>query len=259
MLLKHQSIEDLQEGAPVPCPTMPHLSRAHGTRLRKLWSYGRPVHVGELGGIDLDLMAHGLVASVDDKRGASAVLVVTKLGFIHLNETRQAQIASQRPHHELGGRLAQHLRSKGLHTWENVEFSNPDWTQPRRWAVVRPDVFACLPVLTARNSSTAIYEVKVNRADFLADLAKPEKREAYAELAEAVYYCCPDGMINKGEVPDGFGLLCEVAEGQFTLRKKARRAKAFKLAVNTALTLMVKRQVPLNDRTAIEPAHTTSP
>jgi len=34
---------------------------------------------------------------------------------------------------------------------------------------------------------------------------------------------------------------------QFELRKKARRSKGFILAVDTAMTLMVKRQVPLGD------------
>lgn len=243
----HAAIDSLPDGAPVASPTRPRLTQAHHTRLRQLWSYGRPVHVGKLGGVDLDLSVHGFVEPVSTDHSASAVLAVTKIGVSHLNEVRQTQIAAQRPHHELGERLAAHLRDKGFHTWVNVEFSNPDWKQPRRWGVVRPDVFACLPALKARNAAPAIYEVKVSRADFLADLAKPEKREAYAVLAEAVYYCCPDGMIDKAEVPDGFGLLCEVAEGQFELRKKARRAKCFELATDTAMTLMVKRQVPLGD------------
>jgi hypothetical protein len=182
-----------------------------------------------------------------DTNYSGAVLAVTKLGVVHLNEISQAHISSQRPHHELGSRLALYLRGKGMHTWENVEFSNPDWTQPRSWGVVRPDVFACLPALKARNAAPAIYEVKVSRADFLADLAKQEKREAYAALAEAVYYCCPNGLIDKAEVPDGFGLICEAAEGHFEMRKKARRTKGFELATDTAMTLMVKRQVPLRD------------
>lgn len=244
---RHAQPDFLPDGVPVDCPTMPLLSHAHSSRLRKLWSYGRPVYVGALGGVDLDLVVHGFVQTVDDKFSSSAVLSVTKLGLVHLNEVRQGQIAVRRPHHELGQRLAAYLREKGFHTWENVEFSNPEWTSPRRWGVVRPDVFACMPALKARSASPAIYEVKVSRADFLADIAKPDKRGAYADLAEAVYYCCPDGIIDKAEVPVGFGLLCEDAEGQFQLRKKARRAKGFELAADTAMTLMVKRQVPLTD------------
>lgn len=236
---------DLPEGQAIECPTPPALTQAHTARLRKLWSYGRPVHVGNLGGMDLDLLILGLVQTVDDTRSCSAVLTVTKAGVVHLNEVRQAQIAAQRPHHELGHRLARHLQSKGLHTWENLEFANPHPTPDATWSVVRPDVFACLPALRAANAEPAIYEVKVQRADFLSDLARPQKRQAYSALAQAVYYCCPHGLIDKTEIPDGFGLLVEVSTGLFELKKKARRQKNFVLSANTAMTLMVKRQMPL--------------
>lgn len=236
---------DLPAGDVVQCPPMPVLSSAHTTRLRKLWSFGRPVHLSELTGIEFDLAVHGLVEPVPGKLSTTAILTVTQRGVVHLNEARQATVAAQSPHHELGQRLAAHLRAKGFHTWENIEFGNPDERSTRTWGVVRPDVYACKPVLRARNAAPAIYEVKVRRADFLADLAKPEKRGAYADIAEAVYYCCPDGLIAKSEVPDGFGLLCAVENGQFVLRKTAKRAKGFVLQPDTALTLMVKRQVPL--------------
>ena len=236
----------LPDGEPIECSTRPALSQAHTSRLRRIWSIGRPLHVSKLESIDLDLIVHGLVETVANGLGPNAAISLTRLGVAHLSDSRQALIACQRPHHQLGRRLALHLQNKGFHTWENVEFTNPDWTPPRRWGAVRPDVFACLPATKAKSASPVIYEVKVSRADFLADLAKPEKRGAYAELAEAVYYCCRDRLIDKAEVPDGFGLLCEVEEGQFELRKKARRAKGFVLAADTVMTLMVKRQVPLD-------------
>lgn len=245
MDLTQEHLDHLPVGEAIECATKPVLTLAHTGRLRKLWSFGRPVHVADLGGIDLDLVVHGFAETVDKAYNSTALLTVTKRGVAHLNEVRQALIAAQRPHHELGQRLAQHLHDKGLHTWENVEFSNPDWTRPRSWDVVRPDVFACLPSLKAENAAPVIYEVKVRRADFMADLAKSEKRAAYSQLAEAVYYCCPVGMIDKAEMPDGYGLLVEVAQGVFELKKKARRQKNFVMAVNTAMTLMVKRQMPL--------------
>lgn len=245
MNLTQERLERLPDGEVVVCATKPVLTQAHTSRLRKLWSLGRPMLAGELGGIDLDLIVHGFAESAVKDYSQTAMLTVTKRGVAYLNEVRQGLIAAQRPHHELGERLALHLQGKGLHTWENVEFSNPDWSQPRLWGVVRPDVFACLPSLKAVNAAPAIYEVKVSRADFMADLAKPEKRAAYSQLAEAVYYCSPAGMIDKTEVPDGYGLLVESAPGAFELKRKARRQKNFVMAVDTVMTLMVKRQMPL--------------
>lgn len=240
-------IARLPAGEMIECPTMPRLTKAHLSRLRTLWSYGRPVYLSALTAPDLDLIVHGLAQTVEQRNSASAVLTITRAGLVYLNENRQAQVEAARPHHELGQRLATYLRAKGMHTWENVAFDNPDRTQSRTWGVVRPDVYACYPQLQVSNCAPAIYEVKVSRADFLADLAKPIKRAAYASLAEAVYYCCPEGLIAKKEVPDGFGLVCEVGEGQFEIQKNARRSKTFTMHADTAMTLMVKRQVPLSD------------
>ena len=235
------------EGFPLECTTMPTLTQAHTGRLRRLWSFGRPVHVRDLTGVELDLVVHGLVETVDSLYGAGPVIVVTKRGVAHLNELRQASIEAQRPHHSLGQRLSHHLRSKGFHTWENVEFLNPVRTMDRAWAAVRPDVYSCKPTPRASASASAIYEVKVSRADYLADIAKPHKRQAYAELAEAVYYCCPAGLIEKTEAPDGFGLIYEVSVGNFKLIKNARRNKGFAMHADTAMALMLRRQVPLEE------------
>lgn len=239
--------DTIPAGEVVPCTTMPDLTNLHTSRLRKLWSYGRPVHLSHLQGIDLDLTVHGLVESVATASSSTAVLAVTKLGVAHLNEARQAVVLTQRPHHSLGQRLALHLRTKGLFTWENIEFTNPAPEGQRSWGVVRPDVFACKPTLKAENAASAIYEVKVHRSDFISDVAKPEKRAAYAQLAQAVYYCCPSGLIDKSEVPDDCGLLVEVSPGAFELRKRARRRAMFAISASTVMTLMVKRQVPLSD------------
>lgn len=241
------AIARLPAGELIECPTMPRLTKAHVGRLRTLWSYGRPVYLTTLSPLDMDLIVHGMAQTVDQRHSAGPVLTITRAGLVHLNETRQTLIEAARPHHELGQRLATYLRAKGMHTWENVEFANPDRTTSRTWGVARPDVYACYPQLQVSNCAPAIYEVKVSRADFLADVAKPDKRAAYASLAEAVYYCCPQGLIAKAEVPEGFGLVYEVSEGEFEIVKNARRSKTFNMHADTAMTLMVKRQVPLSD------------
>ena len=70
----------------------------------------------------------------------------------------------------------------------------------------RTDVFSIEPSLKHERANPCIHEVKVSRADFLSDLAKPEKREAYAGMAEAVYYVAPEGIIQPAEVPEGWSL-----------------------------------------------------
>lgn len=119
----------------VSCQTLPRLGPAHTKRLRKLWSYGRPVHVAQLEGVDFDLQVHGFLETMDSGYNAAAVLTPTKMGLAHLNEARQKLIAAQRPHHQLRPETRRLPALQGLH-WENVEFSNPDWCNGN--GVVRP-------------------------------------------------------------------------------------------------------------------------
>lgn len=229
---------------PLASPALPSLPRGHLKRLRELWARGRPSQLSQLEGVHLDLMTSGCleVLGEDQARGCwGSTVRVTNLGVAVLAQARQALVAAQRPHHELGARLSAWLRAREMLTWENVEFANPDRSAFRAWGVVRPDVFACKPTLRAESSAAAIYEVKVSRADFLADLAKPQKRQAYMELAEAVYFCAPQGLIESSEVPKGIGLLCERAPGEFTIARKASRRKGFVLHPDTAMTLLVKQ------------------
>ncbi len=52
------------------------------------------------------------------------------------------------------------------------------------------------------------FEVKVSRADFLAELATPEKRRAAMELSNRFYFVVgPDVLHSVSEVPEGCGLL----------------------------------------------------
>lgn len=240
--------DEERPGLPVQDPPLPRFTRAHHKRLRTLFSYGRPVSIGQIAGVEMDLLVLGYIAQDEGRSYGSAVVKVTQAGLELLNAERQRLVAAQQPHHDLGSRLSAHLRSKGKYTWENVQFGNPSRSYvPGSWGTVRPDVFACLPTLRADNAGPEIYEVKVSRSDFLADLARPDKAAAYFDLAEAVYYCAAEGLINPEEVPSPYGLICERPNGEFVLAKRARRKKRFVMAPDTLITLMVKRQVALGE------------
>ena len=198
-------------------------------------------------GIDLDLIGWGFIKIDATKWGNYAE--VTELGLEALHRHRQADIAVRSVHHNLGERLAEYLRKQGRITWENVEFRNwllskthpisKDTIDYSHWQCVRPDVFSILPSLQLKYANPCIHEVKVSRSDFLGDLAKPEKREAYAKMAEAVYYVAPDGMIDPKELPQGFGLLTEREEGVFVLAKRPRKHKV-ELQPHHYLNMIVK-------------------
>lgn len=50
-------------------------------------------------------------------------------------------------------------------------------------------------------------EIKVSRADFLADVRQPEKQASWREIAHRHAYAVPSGLVQPSEVPSGSGLL----------------------------------------------------
>jgi hypothetical protein len=84
-------------------------------------------------------------------------------------------------------------------------------------------VFSINPTLNIKSANPCIHEVKVSRADFLSDIAKPEKLSSYHLIAEVVYFVAPKGIIELDEIPDGFGFIVENENGEFVQLKRAKR------------------------------------
>lgn len=214
------------------------ISRAHVKRLRHYFERRRSNSIADM--IDLDLIGWKLIRIESTQWSDYALL--TDAGTEALHRSRQADIAARSVHHSLGERLAEHLRKQGRITWENIEFKNRVMDAKldyERWQCVRPDVYSILPSLNLKGANPCVHEVKVSRADFLGDLARPEKREAYAAMSEAVYYVAPEGIIQPAEMPQGFGLLVERNEGEFVLLKRPRKRKV-ELQPQHYLNMIVK-------------------
>jgi hypothetical protein len=226
------------------------LTRAHYRRLRFYW-VNRPHAPNQGTVIDLDLYRLGLI--VPSKHGHSHYHT-TDLGVAVLVAQSEAERARRSPHHELAGRVAQWLRDKGRMTWEGVEFrvQSQDVSKTARamaidtsrgrdilYACPRPDVFSVVPTMTEARIEPEVHEVKVSRADFLADIAKPEKRLAYALIAQRVFYVLPEGLVNADEVPEGCGLVYESKPGEFRVEKRAKK-RPVKLEPTHFMNMVVK-------------------
>jgi hypothetical protein len=206
------------------------LSRVQIKRLRFYFQQGRHASSYKPDSIDLDLIVLKIITLVHTEHGHIRV-EVTDLGLLTLHQHRQNDLSARQIHHDLGGRVAEYLRAQGRITWENIEFKNlmasEELTAPSTpyqfWRCVRPDVFSMATTLSMRTANPCVHEVKVSRADFLRDVAKPEKLQAYAMLAQAVYFAAPEGMIQPQELPTGVGLVVETKSGQFNLAKRARK------------------------------------
>jgi hypothetical protein len=198
------------------------LSKTHVRRLRHYWqgkSQGGGASLTD--GVDLDLAAAGLIERQD--RMGFAYFVTTKAGESALHAQKQLEVERRAPHHRLAGRLAAYLRDKGRITWENIELLVEP--EPQKKQLIRPDVFSLVTTYDEKKIAPLVHEVKVSRADLLADIAKPEKRLGYSAVANAVFYVVPEGITHPGEIPEECGLLVERADGEFVELKRPQKRR----------------------------------
>ena len=98
------------------------------------------------------------------------------------------------------------IQQQGWAVLREVSIDTDEPTRRRRPHLRRIDI---LLMRIGRNSSPRherlALEIKISRADFRRDT--PEKRQAWASVADRFAYVCPAGMIRRDEVPDGCGLL----------------------------------------------------
>lgn len=98
-------------------------------------------------------------------------------------------------------------------------------------------------VLRLRKSYTrvdcAIYEVKTNRSDFLAEIRTAKWRD-YLPMSSRLYFATPaDGVVQgKGEIPDGVGWFVRTEAGWHA--RQAPRVREFVPSYEMALALLMK-------------------
>lgn len=215
---------------------MDNLTRKHYSRLRQYFQCRADGSASQADNVDLDLVAHGCIARIDRQFGGPR-FAITSAGEMELAAENGREIARRRPHHDLAGRLAAWLREQGRVTWENIELL-VDRPEGGRQAV-RPDVFSMAATYDAKRINPAVHEVKISRADFLSDLAKPEKRGGYAVISEVLYYVAPAGVIVPDEVPKECGLVLEGSIGSFEVVKRPKK-RHIELTTHHFMNLILK-------------------
>lgn len=69
-----------------------------------------------------------------------------------------------------------------------------------------------------RFRGSVLVEVKVSRADFLADSKKPHRKNSGKGMGAYRYYLCPQGLIDVKELPPRWGLVEINARGHMTVK-----------------------------------------
>ncbi|MEI6028987.1 MAG: hypothetical protein WCT47_20095 [Betaproteobacteria bacterium] len=76
-----------------------------------------------------------------------------------------------------------------------------------RWAMAVPDVFSIRHTTREDLVEPIVHEIKVRRADLLADLRHPDKRAAYLALSSQCWYVLKAGIAEPEEVPQECGVM----------------------------------------------------
>lgn len=87
------------------------------------------------------------------------------------------------------------------------------------------------------NPTFIIYEVKVSRSDFLADVNKGKYRK-YFEDCHQLFFAVPAGLVSQKEIPEGTGLITRGENGWHVIKAAPRRE--LKLSSELLLKLLMR-------------------
>jgi hypothetical protein len=210
----------------------PALPSAHRRRLRELWrSAGWPCHDP----IELDLLAAGLLQRHWDPAGRET-LRLSDSGLQALAAARRQAQAALAAHEALVARLAEAQQHAGRLVWRGLALRAPLPAEAGGgWALARPDVFSIRHTTLEDQTEPVVHEIKVSRADLLADLRQPAKGAAYRALASQCYYVLRQGIAEPAEVPPEYGVMLADAAGIELARPAPKRAMRLPFAVWMAL------------------------
>jgi hypothetical protein len=169
-------------------------------RLRDVWrSAGWPC----CDMVEIELLAAGLVERVRDGAGRET-LRVTESGVAVLARTLAANRRLRDAHEALVARVAMQMQRAGRIVWRRLALrAQVDGA----WSVAMPDVFSIRNTTREDAVEPVVHEIKVSRADLLADLRRPAKGAAYRELSSQCWYVLRAGIGRPEEVPEPFGVL----------------------------------------------------
>jgi hypothetical protein len=215
--------------SPSPAPATA-LGKPHARRLREVYrSAGWPCQDA----LEIDLLASGMLVRVRSPEGHET-LRVTDPGVQWLAQALARNRDALSAHEALVERVAQEMARAGRLAWRGLslraQVATEDAARPLRWCIARPDVFSIRHTSVASYVEPIVHEVKVRRADLLADLRQKAKRAAYLDLGECWYVLGEDAkgrpIGEPDEVPAECGVMLMERQKLRVVRAARRRTRS---------------------------------
>ena len=208
------------------------LSAQHRRRLREIWrSAGWPCQ--DL--IEVELLAAGLLQRPRDADGRET-LRVSDAGIVALAAALQSNRASRDTHESLVARVAREMQRAGRVVWRGLSLrAKVGEGQEAVWATAMPDVYSIRHTTVEDYVEPMAHEIKVRRADLLADLRRPEKAQAYLHNSSQCWYVLREGIGEADEIPAQYGVMLARDAALEVLRPAPKRPMKLSFAVWMAL------------------------
>lgn len=237
-------------------PRLPAISTAHQRRLRAVWqSAGWPYQDM----LELDLLAAGLLDRCRDAQGRETVRV-TDAGLCMLQATLEKNRAARDGHEQLVARVARSMQRAGRVVWRGLslrarvgEQAVGDAAAEPRWTLAMPDVYSIRHTTLEDHVDPVVHEIKVRRADLLADLRRPAKGEAYRWLSSECWYVIRAGIAQPEEIPSAYGVLVADPGGAGVALDVARPAPRRAMRLPFMVWMALARATPERDDDDAQP------
>ena len=196
--------------------TVATLGLVHRRRLREVYrSAGWPCQDG----VEIELLAAGLLQRERGPMGHET-LRLTDVGIALVAEQLAKNRARRDAHESLVDRVAREMTRAGRLAWRGLSVRA---RVASGWVMAMPDVFSIRHTTVEAYAMPIVHEVKVQRADLLADLRRASKREAYLQLGGECWYVLKEGIARPEEVPPECGVLLAGSDGLAVARPAPRR------------------------------------
>lgn len=218
------------------------LKPLHRRRLREIWrSAGWPCQ--DL--IEVELLAAGLLERQRSGDGRET-LRVTDAGVAVLAATLNQNRTARDAHEALVARVAREMQRAGRVVWRGLSLrARVGEGDAAAWAMAMPDVYSIRHTTVEDYVEPVVHEIKVRRADLLADLRRVEKGQAYRQLCSQCWYVLRDGIGRADEVPEGFGVMF-ADEGALEVARPAP-VRSFRLPFPVWMALARATPEPVDD------------
>ena len=147
--------------------------------------------------------AHGL------STGRGVRVAVLDTGLQLLQQTLMKNRAARDDHEQLVAQVARAMQRAGRVVWRGLSLrarvggdGGIDGEAEPSWAMAMPDVYSIRHTTVEDYVEPVAHEIKVRRADLLADLRRPAKGEAYRWLSGECWYVIRAGIAQPDEIPE---------------------------------------------------------